>query len=224
MHVCMHVYYWRRKYVSRRLMVLFISSMEDQMEEVCFFIKSLSVGFNLYKPQSWHRLVPKPSSIWAAERPLFRLKFTLRGLAVEFPEVPKCLRSKSLIELNGICPYPTRWEVSYTRLFHRQSLWKIGSKSLSLKQCTPVTLPLTRNPPPVEGLPVSVCQGERVGSNGLACEITALYMPFVVPESHFWEKERHVMNWKRVYFRNNVRKCVLANYSLIFLGWVTMLK
>lgn len=150
--------------------------------------------------------------------------FTVRGLAVEFPEVPKCLRSKSLIELNGIYSYTTRWGVSCTQLFHRQSLWKSGSKSLNLKQCTPVTLPSTRNLLPEDRLPASICQGEQIGSNGLAWEMAALRTSFVVPETHFWEKERHVMNWKRVCFRNSVRKWVLATYGLIFLGWVMMLK
>lgn len=163
--------------------------------------------------------MPKSSRVWADERLLFRFMFTLRGLAVGFPEVPKCLRSKSLIELNGIHPLDSspRWGASYTGLFHRQSLWKIGSESLNLKQCTPVTPPPTRNPSPEEGLPVSICQGERIGSNGLAWEMAALYMSFVVPESHFCEKE-DVMNWKRVCFRNSVRKHVLASYVLIFPG------
>lgn len=38
-HICTYVYYWEGKYLSRRLMVLFISLMEDQIEEVSVFSK-----------------------------------------------------------------------------------------------------------------------------------------------------------------------------------------
>lgn len=135
----------------------------------------------------------KSSRVWTDERLLFRFMFTLRGLAVEFPEVPKCLRIKSLIELNAIYPYPTRRGVPYTRLFHRQPLWKIGSKSLNLKQCTPVTLPPTRNLAPEEELPVSVCQGEQIGSNGLAWEMAALLCHFLCLRAT--PEKRKAMSW-----------------------------
>lgn len=95
------------KYLSRILMVLFLSSIQDQMEEgfvvvVVVFLKSLLVRCDFYEPQSRYRPVLKSS------RPcLFRLMFTLRGLTMELPEVPKILGNESLIEVNGIYPYPT---------------------------------------------------------------------------------------------------------------------
>lgn len=77
---------------------------------------------------------------------------------MEFPELSKHLR-RSFIELNGIYQYPTKISDVLNLTLSQTTSWKNWKSDLKSD-----ALPPTRNFPPLEGLPIGVCQGEQIRS------------------------------------------------------------